>query len=305
MRPRPILLTGTQRSGSSWVATVLNSAPEVALLDEPFGTKKGTPWCPVAFPYFFTYVTEETDVSLRSAVADTLRFKYDVRFALAQGKGKRDVLGMYWKGMRLRHRGMRPLIKDPRGMLMVPWMARTFGAQIVILVRHPAAYVSSRLRLGWNSHPFEQFLAQPQLMQDYLEPFRAELERLAAEPHDPITQISTLWKLNYYMVATYRENYPDWIYVRYEDLCLEPRQHFRDLFETLDLSFTVESERVVDEHSSRHNPAEVSVEQWKTLYRDSRSSVNNWKHRLTEADVRKIYEIVEPVAALFYAQEEW
>lgn len=56
--------------------------------------------------------------------------------------------------------GKRALLKDPFAVFSVPWFAKKLNCQIVITVRHPAAFASSLQRLGWN-FDFKDLLDHP------------------------------------------------------------------------------------------------------------------------------------------------
>lgn len=65
------------------------------------------------------------------------------------------------------------LVKDIRTHLMLGWIhARFPGMQIIFLLRHPCAVVTSKIKLGWNTPGLETtFLAQEELVRDFLLPF--------------------------------------------------------------------------------------------------------------------------------------
>lgn len=42
----------------------------------------------------------------------------------------------------------RPLVKDPFALFSAEWFADNFDAEVIVIVRHPAAVVSSIKRLG-------------------------------------------------------------------------------------------------------------------------------------------------------------
>jgi len=71
-------------------------------------------------------------------------------------------------------RGGRLILKDPIAALSSDWLAGNFELEVVVLVRHPAAFAASLKRLNWR-HPFEHFLQQEMLMERYLDPYRAEI----------------------------------------------------------------------------------------------------------------------------------
>ena len=108
-------------------------------------------------------------------------------------------------------------MKDPIAAFSSSWLASTFDMATIVLVRHPAGFASSLKRLGW-SHPFNDFLAQPALMEERLQAFEGEIARMAKVEHDIVDQASLLWRMIYSVLLEYRRAHPDWIVVRHEDL---------------------------------------------------------------------------------------
>jgi hypothetical protein len=81
----------------------------------------------------------------------------------------------------LRHRlnGSAALIKDPFAFFSSEWLAERFDMAVVVVIRHPAAFVSSIINLNW-SHPFSHFLEQTLLLNERLVPFEDEIREYAA-----------------------------------------------------------------------------------------------------------------------------
>ncbi len=73
-------------------------------------------------------------------------------------------------------------MKDPLALFSSEWLASEFDMDVVLLVRHPAAFAASVRRQGYH-HPFSHFLLQPALM-DRLRPFEAEIEAMETSSHD-------------------------------------------------------------------------------------------------------------------------
>ncbi|NDJ35918.1 MAG: sulfotransferase [Chloroflexi bacterium] len=301
-----ILITGTQRAGTSWVANVLSRAPHLALIDEPFNKRRLTPGiCAADFPYFFTYLHAGNAEPFRPHIERTLGFRYNFRAALRAARSAKAV----WRAVRQgqafnKQRGKTPLVKQPTGMYMAEWLHHTFDMRVVVMVRHPAGYVSSRKRLGFT-HDFRDVLDQPDLMAGPLAGFREEVEAFAAAQTDVVDQSALLWKLVYAVAADYREQYPQWVFVRHEDLAADPAVGFADLCQRLAVPFSPAMRETVAELSSTSNPAEVDVAQWKSLKRDSRAVARVWKDRLTPEEIARIRQRVQPVASRFYTEAEW
>jgi hypothetical protein len=175
--------------------------------------------------------------------------------------------------------------------------------QVVILIRHPAAFASSIIRQDWE-HPFSHFLEQPALMRDHLQPLQDQISEFASGGHDILDQAALLWRIIYHVVSKYQEDHEDWIFVRHEDLSRDPMRGFEMLYDSLGLEWSDQVREVVRAHSDASNPSEAPAV-YQYLKRDSRSNIWNWKQRLTEAEIERVRGQVEDVSQLFYSNGDW
>jgi hypothetical protein len=278
-RSTPILVTGSHRSGTTWVGRMLATAPSVAYLHEPFHIHHDPGMCAARFENWFTYVCPENEAPYREPIGRMLRDAC-------------DRSGAAW----YRRSRVRPLIKDPLAVFSAPWLAARFATRNVVLIRHPAAFAGSLKEQRWT-HPFAHFLRQPLLMSQHLQPFADDIRSFARDERDVVDQAALLWNVIHAMILGYQEAHPDWIYVRHEDLSRDPVEGFRYLFDRLDLELGEASREAIVAHSfgaaSTH------------LQRDSRANVDTWRTRLTPAEIERVKERVWDVSRRFYSEEEW
>jgi hypothetical protein len=197
-----------------------------------------------------------------------------------------------------------PLIKDPFAIFSAVWFADRLDCRVVIVVRHPAAVASSLMRLGWN-FDFRDLLGQPKLMRDWLEPFREAMESLLNKPADVIAQSCLLWNMVYQVVDTLRERIQDFIIVRHEDVSIDPLGNYELLYQALDLDFSQQVRDSVLQSSSSSNPKSVSSDAVHSFHVDSRANLENWKRRLSEADIQRIRRLTSGVAPQYYSEMDW
>lgn len=181
-------------------------------------------------------------------------------------------------------------------MFSAEWLAEIFGAQIVVLIRHPAAFADSLRRAGWN-YDFSNFLRQPLLMERYLSSFADEIRAAAAKPMDILDQAALLWRTIYHTVHEYQRAHPAWYFARHEDLSVDPIAEFRQLFRYLDLPFSDKVSEVITDHTSGSREGE--------LKRDSRKNAIAWTGTLTSEEITRLRAQVDDVAHLYYADSEW
>lgn len=303
---KPILVTGSHRSGSTWVGRMIAECPKVVYIHEPFNISHHDPGiCGAKFQYWFTYVSEENGPDFYKHIKNTCNFSYNLAGKLKQAKyakGISRIIGTQIKWLTYRFSKVRPLIKDPIAIMSADWLASKFNMNVLILIRHPSAFVSSLKKTNW-SFPFSHFLKQPLLMNSRLYPFEAEIRTFAKKKQDIIDQAVLLWKIIHYMIIKYRAEHRDWIFIRHEDLSQDPLHCFRILFDKLNLEFSQQIANVIREHSYPSTATEPASTH--SIRRDSRSNILNWKKILTKNEIKRIRTQVEGISSAFYVDQDW
>jgi len=303
---KPILVTGSHRSGTTWVGKMLAATTEVGYIHEPFNLMHRPGICTAKFPYWFTYITEENEASYYEPLKDTFAFRFNVRAELPAIHSLRHVGRMMknYKSFALyRFRDAVPLIKDPIALFSSEWLAKRFDLNVVVLIRHPAAFTSSIRRLSWR-HNFSHFLNQPLLMRDYLAPFEVEICAFAQKEHDILEQATLLWRIMHHLILQYQEKHKDWIFLRHEDISADPLHHFAYLYKCMNLPFTCHVKKVIENYSSEDNPIEVA--KGHTLVkRNSKSNIKSWRNKFTEAQLTQLRKDVEDISHHFYSDADW
>ncbi len=307
---RPILVTGSMRAGTTWVGRMIAKSPQVGYIHEPFN-----PWhnrerqgmCRVPVPHWFLYINDENGALYQDPVARMLSFRYSLVGGVAGIRSWGDVkrvLREYGAFRRHRATNARALVKDPFALFSAEWLARNFDMEVIVMIRHPAAIVSSIKRLGWGS-PFRHLLRQPALMRDHLSPFRSRLEEYATEKQDIVDQTILIWNILYAVVTKYQQEHPDWLFIRHEDIASDPLTRFGELFARLELPFSPQVQAAVQKSSAPSNPVEIPVDKAYTLQRDSRAVIKTWKDRLSAEEIEWVREGTRNVARAFYTEEDW
>ncbi|MGF1496389.1 MAG: sulfotransferase [Elainellaceae cyanobacterium] len=281
-------MTGSSRSGSTWVGSKVALSREVRYIYEPFNIdikhKPGN----FKFPLQFMYIDEHNELRYYNQVFN----------------------GIYWSSWKTKVQSItgiekRPLIKDPIAIFSTEWLAKTFGAKVIITIRHPAGVVSSRKRLNWR-FDFSNILSQENLIKDYLFPYVSEISRATnSSKYDVIDESILLWKIIYHFVAIQREKHPDWLFVRHEDICLNPLKEFKGIFDYLGLTLTDSVREEILADTSEVNLAETETPTQHSFQRNSRKLIKLWRDRLSAEEVQRIKDGVSPIYEQFYSELEW
>lgn len=303
----PILVTGSHRSGTTWVGRMLCVSGEAGYIHEPFNPNRRPSWSGNRIPYWFLYVTPDNESFYAPVLDEVLGFRYPVRRNLAELTRPGRVLrlaGDWGRALVSRAGRRRPLVKDPVALFSAGWLADRFDMNVVVMIRHPAAFVGSLKRLDWG-FKFRGWLAQEALLRDRLGPYESAMRHCATHDVDIVEQGIVMWNAMHHVIAGYRATRPAWSFVRHEDLARAPSAGFAELYQRLGLRWDERVAAKVESHSGAGNPAEVARWRHVSVTRDSRASTSTWRQRLTPEEVERVREGVAGVAGLFYDEGDW
>jgi hypothetical protein len=130
------------------------------------------------------------------------------------------------------------------------------------------------------------------------------MNALWAEDADIVEQAIVMWNAIHHVIATYRDDHPEWSFIRHEDLSAAPEQGFRALYDKLGLSWSDRVATGLSKATSEANPSEVSVRRHGSVRRDSAATATVWTKRLSPEEIQRIRTGTAAVARLFYSDQE-
>ena len=179
------------RSGTTWVGQVLcagrtagTSTSRSTWRPRPGRSNPRRPLVPV-------YHRGERGRGSSAPVAG-LGVQVSTRPRASSCRSRNDLLHTLksWGGF-VRSRGRRPLVKEPHAVFSAEWFAHRLESDVVVVVRRPAAVVSSWKRLEW-SFDFSHLLHQHRLIDDRLARFPAEMEAALDPSRDLVDRVALL-----------------------------------------------------------------------------------------------------------------
>jgi len=307
---RGILVTGSHRSGTTWVGNMLAAAPKVTYIHEPFKPGWVLPYTFTRPDTWFVYIAGHNADQWERPVRKTLSFDYSWSFTYKDHPGPKQALKATSRWLRWssrKFRGNRPLIKDPIAFFATPWLADSFGLHVVMMIRHPAAFCSSIKLKNWV-FDWSHWTRQKELMAGPLAPFADEVARhQAADSEDIIDQAILQWRIFHHVIDVYRQHRPQWHYVRHEDLSLDPVGGYQAMYDYCRLPWTAQVEETIRKSSDQSNLKDAAAAGKSTHYvqLDSASNIRNWEKRLTPDEIRRIRDGTADVAQKFYSDADW
>lgn len=303
---RRVLVTGAPRSGTTWIGRTLCLSGELGEVYEPFNPRAHQArWFDP--DHFYLCVNRDNEQPYLQPVEDLSRWRFNIVQALSAARSKHDVrvAARTWRMASEHRRNQRGvLIKDPLALFSAPWLADRFQFRPIVIVRHPAAFVSSLLRVGWQVR-FESWLRQETLMTTWLSPWAAELERARRRPRDIVRDGALFWAVCNDVILRYRAMNPDWIVVTHESIAADPVRKFAQLYDDVGLTWSDKVQAEIERTTEGTGTVGVGDSRQHVLTRDSRQVVREWQGRLSGEDVALIRDVTESTAAEFYDADTW
>jgi hypothetical protein len=261
---KSILVTGSARSGTTWLANILASQGKFRIMFEPFNPNLVPEYR--KFNYFQYMRPEEYDQDLYEFCNQVFTGKIrnawidrEIQYLLPQGR----------------------VIKCIRSTLMLRWLDIQFPeVPKVFIVRHPCAVVLSRMKLGWaTDDDIRHFLSQPKLMSDF---FADKLEIIARaktdeEKHAIIWCITNLVPVQQFVGQKLN-------LVFYEQMVQNPPETIAKIFQILGLSMN-DSVSMTISQPSLTSTASSAILTGKNL-------TDQWKNELSTPMIDRILSIV-------------
>jgi hypothetical protein len=208
-----IVVAGTGRSGTTWLAEILAADLRARVLFEPFHAERVEDLR--GYPRFLYRRPEQDDPRLEAFARRVLSGRIRDPWVDSQV----DVLFPH-----------RRVVKEIRACLFLRWLADRFPqVPVLLVIRHPCAVVASRLRLRWDTdRDLQPFLEQDFLVADHL---REHLDTIRSASTD-VEKHAVVWCVHHLVpLRQFRDGGLRVIF--YEELCRDPAAELAGVFEVL------------------------------------------------------------------------
>jgi hypothetical protein len=262
---RSILVAGTARSGTTWLADLIASQIRCRIMFEPFNPELVSEYR--RFHYFHymhpDWENEELNTFARSVFTGVIRNRWIDR-------QNENIFPKY------------RLIKEIRANLLLKWLHIHFSeVPTIFLIRHPCAVVLSRMQLDWaTDRDIEPFLSQPDLVADHLSD-HLDLIRSAKtdeEKHAIIWCVSNLIPLRQFMPGELKIVY-------YEYLCVQPEIEFPAIFDSIGHGYSHSLVEMLNQPSQTTKVTSAVV--------TGSNKISHWKSSLSPVQIDRILKVVQ------------
>lgn len=305
-----IFVTGTPRSGTTFVGKVLSLPLEVDYIHEPFNPRTGMPGI-VGWHRYVRPALDSEEMQQYHALAEKI-FSYDLKLKGRVSerdawprKAAKAVVGgrgpFYLTLAKLNPFHKAAVIKDPIGSLLSEYLYLHFSVKPVIVIKHPTSFVASLKRVNWWPHP-SKLNDQSHLIEDY---FAEDTDFITREWGDPVLGAAAFWRIVHKVLLAQASKYPDWQVVTHERLSEDPISTFQGLYKTLELPWDMGIQRKVSRLTQGNRSAEARSGVVQDFRRNSSEIFRMRRDSLSLEERKAIYEIVEDVALQIYPRESF
>ncbi len=290
--PRPILLLGVARSGTTWLGHAMGKAPGVRFYYEPDNVDADPTGARAAgrsgfgpYPIIDPGQDDNPFTALWDMVfagrypfttGRTKRLSQAARAALYLPRVLRDPLVRQMAVLSARHPTSVDfaIAKSIYSLFSLEWLASRYHPDVVALQRNPLNVVSSWRQL---QIPLFDLTTRPAIRTRYVEPLGLDPPGGAAPE---LVQIAWVVGLLTHVLGEAAARHPEWHVVTHEDLCADPSVRMRAVFDLVGLPWAAEVERFLAENNKAGEglqPVRVTSEQ-----------PDRWRKRLSDGEVTDI-----------------
>jgi hypothetical protein len=262
---KSILIAGTARSGTTWLADMIASQINCRIMFEPFQSELVPEY--KTFNYF---------QFMQPGQANDALYAYALKVMTGQIRDRwidRENTQMFPEYR---------LIKEIRANLFLKWLHDHFPeVPLLFILRHPCAVVLSRMKLGWaTDKDIAPFLQQQNLVSSYLQDHMDLIQKASfeEEKHAIIWSISNLIPLDQFNNMGMKKVY-------YENLVTQPAVELPSIFDTIHQPFKSEiiNQAQVPSTTTVRTSAVVTGE----------NKISRWKKVLSTQQIDRILNVVD------------
>jgi len=269
-----IAISGVYRGGTTFLSEVIMDADNFALLWEPlhFGAlkkyRKGFDKDLGFLPYIPKGITWDEATEYFNQV-------FRGEFLSREMIDHRSKINL---------QGNRILVKFCRANMLLPWLSDNFNVNVIFIVRHPCAVVSSQLNHPNFNRVFDEVDIFSLQESKHMDIFN-ELKHIRKNVKSKIEMLSHQWALQNLVPLADQYNNDKWITLSYENLLLNPVEEAARLQKFTGLEI---KNSLMD-----HLKIPSSSTQGKMARMDRKTQIRVWKDRLSNEEIRQILNIVD------------
>ncbi len=272
-----IVVTGSPRSGTTWLGEIMRTIPGYCLLYEPLDMNRapGAGEMNLGWRPYIAPGTDwpEAEVFLRGILTGKL---------VNRETAKHNSMGQI-----LARKGW--VVKFVRASAILKWMTEKFPLRTpILLIRHPCAVVASQIRGGRDTVgiPMQitpSFAAAFPELSAYMQTLKTQEEARAAR-----------WCMHYYPPLSLPKPHP-WHLVTYERLVRQGRTELEQIFKAIEIEMPAEAVNHLRIPSA-------TTKDWSNVH-TGKDPLMGWTRNLTKEQIGRILKVVSTFGLDFYGED--
>jgi hypothetical protein len=289
-----ILITGSPRSGTTWLMQILCEIPDYTYIFEPLNPI----WFPSAYKIGFRSRTYLNDNTKWPKGEEYLKNIFTGRLANLPIKNNpiSDLIYDFSFNNFFNHLyATKLIVKSVNMNRMLPWVAKTFELRsILFIVRHPYATIASQLKSGLygyhsisspyiNIYPTKKIILKE--IKDIVELSSNQINKIKKlEKIEELLAVS--WCLD--NLIPFSKNKPySWKLISYENLINDPENEICNIFK-----FINEKEVPRSAFHRLRKPSIVTMKDERRLIKTPEKQLSKWKVYLSKKQINRIKKVI-------------
>lgn len=272
-----IVMTGSTRSGTTWMGEILNAIPRSCVLLEPLNLNR-VPEARAAGLNWRTYIAPgENRPKVERFIGKVLTGQVLNPFTTTYLSPADILKNQQW------------IIKFCRANRLLRWMTEKFPIRTpVLLMRHPCAVVASQMRFLDRPLFPKSSVVDDQFLADYPQ-FLSVLDSIET----PEEVLAMNWCADYYVPLSSPQPHP-WILVTYENMVKRAEREFQRIFNVwgMEVPNGVLQRLAIPSRSVRKNSPILTGE----------DRLAEWKKFLTKEQVQRVLNVLSAFGLDFYSE---
>lgn len=273
---RVLIITGSPRSGTTWLGELISNIPKSIMLFEPLNINRN----PRAKEFEFewrTYINSNSDNPKAKEFFEDL---FNCRFVNSWITSEVPISRLF----DIQHF----IFKFVRANMLIDWLNNNFNInKPVFVIRHPCAVVSSQLSLKQFTRVKSALMSK-----NYYKDFQVNKDKLK-KYKDSEEILAARWCQENYVPLI--NNSSSVLIITYENLLINPDEEIKKIFSAWNIEIPTQIYNMITTSSS-------------TTYRDvdhkdKLKILANWQEVLSKNQKNKILNIVKDFGMDFYTEE--
>lgn len=229
-----IIITGSPRSGTTWLAEIFQKEPGSYMLFEPLSLRNEK-FKVIGFDWRQHIPEQKKWPEAKNIFSELFEGKYITPWMISHSDPYKLKDCNFF------------ILKFVRANLLLPWIINNFERERlpVYIYRNPHDVVKSQMQNFWNVTNSNFVLPKSRFAENYYNQF----ENIIQSVSTPTQQLTARWCLDNYYLLTHPDNNLKWITVNYDQLIKEPENELRKIYSRWNKSFDPEIIKAIQQKS--------------------------------------------------------